>query len=156
MKNITLSLIVLLFVACSGSQALESFGEKITQNDAKSVAGITSLMEGKDSVQVKLTGKIVEVCQNKGCWMTLDLTNDQSMRVTFKDYGFFVPKNAGGHTAWVDGWAYRTITSVDELRHYAGDEGQSEEEIQKITEPKEEITFVANGVLLEAPKTEAH
>jgi Domain of unknown function (DUF4920) len=39
-------------------------------------------------------------------------------------------------------------TSVADQRHYAEDAGKSKEEIAKITEPKTELTFVAEGVLV--------
>ena len=38
------------------------------------------------------------------------------------------------------------MTSVEDLRHYAEDEGKSEEEIMAITEPVEELKFMATGV----------
>ena len=51
------------------------------------------LKEG-DTLEVKFKSEINEVCQKKGCWMTLDLADDKEAFVKFKDYGFFVPKNA--------------------------------------------------------------
>jgi len=35
------------------------------------------------------------------------------------------------------------------LKHLAEDEGKSQEEIDAITEPKMEYTFVAHGVIIE-------
>jgi hypothetical protein len=37
---------------------------------------------------------------------------------------------------------------VATLRHYAQDAGKSKEEIDKITEPKHMLTFLADGVLI--------
>jgi hypothetical protein len=37
---------------------------------------------------------------------------------------------------------------VEELKHLAEDAGKSKEEIEAITEPKEELKFLATGVLL--------
>jgi hypothetical protein len=48
----------------------------------------------------------------------------------------------------MDGYAYREVTSVEDLRHFAEDEGKSKEEIEAITEPREELKFMASGVLL--------
>ena len=39
-------------------------------------------------------------------------------------------------------------TSVDELKHLAEDAGKSEAEIAKITEPKKEFKFLADGVVI--------
>jgi hypothetical protein len=59
-----------------------------------------------------------------------------------------MPKDIAGRKVTLDGYAYREVTSVDELRHYAEDEGKSKAEIEKITEPKEELKFLASGVIL--------
>jgi hypothetical protein len=42
---------------------------------------------------------------------------------------------------------YREV-SVQMQRHYAKDAGKSEEEIQRIREPKRELQFVAKGVVV--------
>ena len=147
------SVAILFFTACSQKKEMQSFGDKITADGATPVVELAKMMEGKDSVEAKFIGKVVECCQTKGCWMTMDVGDGTSMRVSFKDYGFFVPKNTGGKTAVIDGWAHRTITPVSELQHYAADEGLPQEEIDKITEPKVEITFVAKGVLINDDST---
>ncbi len=103
----------------------------------------------QDSIRIKLQGVVKSACQAKGCWMTLPLDGEDELMVKFKDYAFFVPKNSAGKNAVIDGWAYRELVSVDELRHYAEDEGLAEEEINKITEPEERLTFMADGVIIE-------
>ena len=84
--------------------------------------------------------------------MKLDIGNNETMRVTFKDYGFFVPKNLDGETAIIDGYAVVDTTDVDMLRHLAHDAGKSEEEIAAITEPEVGVTYVATGVIIK-PKS---
>jgi hypothetical protein len=74
---------------------------------------------------------------------------EKAMRVTFKDYGFFVPTDGvEGMQTVFEGYAKKTTTSVASLQHFAQDAGKPEAEITQITEPKEEITFVATGVLI--------
>ena len=81
--------------------------------------------------------------------MNLDVPNAEPMRVTFKDYGFFVPKDIDDkREVIVQGVAKYETTDVETLRHYAEDEGLSQEEINKITEPKTELVFIADGVLI--------
>ena len=86
----------------------------------------------------------------KGCWMLVasDDSNQEPVMVRFKDYGFFMPKDIAGRKVVMEGWAFREVTPVDELRHYAEDAGKSQEEIDAITEPKDEMKFLASGVLL--------
>ena len=127
-----------------------SFGDKITTDNSitkdEMLAKYKTLKSG-DTLKVKVATKINEICQNKGCWMTLDLGNDVKAFVKFKEYGFFVPMNAQKRAAVVEGKAFVEETSVAELKHYAEDEGKSADEIAKITEPKTEYKFLAHGVL---------
>lgn len=124
------------------------FGDTITADGAIPAAEVLAKLAGHDSIPVKLEGVINAVCQKKGCWMTLDLGNEKTMRVTFKDYGFFVPKDASGKTAIVDGYAHVDTTSVEMLREYAKDDGASKDSIAKITQPEVELSFEARGVII--------
>lgn len=124
------------------------FGAEITPDAALEAAEIGQQLAGKDSVRLKVSGNIEKVCQMKGCWMTMK-SGEQDMHVTFKDYGFFVPKDAMGNKAIIEGYAYVDTMDVETLKHYAEDEGKSEEEIAMITEPEIKLSFVADGVIIE-------
>lgn len=125
------------------------FGDTITTDGAIDATQLIARLEGKDSVFVKVTGSIEEVCQKKGCWMNINLGNNQSMKVRFKDYAFFVPKDAAGQTVFIEGYAYNDTVSVAELKHYAEDAGKSKEEIEKINKPEISVSFEANGVVIQ-------
>lgn len=103
-------------------------------------------MKAGDTIAVKFKSKINDVCKKKGCWMSMELPNKKESFVRFKDYGFFVPLNADNSEAIVNGRAYIDVVSVAELQHYAKDGGKSQEEIDKITEPKVTYAFQADGV----------
>jgi len=105
-------------------------------------------LSAKDSVQTQLIGEITEVCQSKGCWMKVKLDADNEVFVRFKDYGFFVPKDAAGKKVAMNGAAFLEEMSVDDQRHFAEDEGASEDEIALITAPKKTLRFEADGVLI--------
>lgn len=151
---------IALFSACGNNKeevksetatadtTLQYFGDSITQDGAVAADQLAIQMQGKDSMKVKITGKIEEVCQKKGCWMNMNIGNNQSMKVRFKDYAFFVPKDANGKTVFLEGVAYTDTTSVAELKHYAEDGGKSKEEIEKINQPEIAISFEANGVII--------
>ncbi len=94
----------------------------------------------------KLTGTVVEVCQEKGCWMKLKNSEGANLMVKFKDYGFFMPKDIVGKNVIMEGEANVKEVSVKQQRHYAEDAGKSKDEIKSITKPKKEIQFVASGV----------
>lgn len=127
-----------------------TFGAKLDETGAISMDSLLAMVAAgqTDIAAVKVQGKVSEVCQAKGCWMNIDKGDGSGMRVTFKDYAFFVPKDCGGKTAIFQGHAFMDTTEVEDLRHYAEDEGKSKEEIAKITEPLVELAFEAEGVII--------
>jgi len=128
-----------------------SFGEKITDENVISkevMADKFDNLKKGDTINVKFTSSINEVCKTKGCWMKLDLGNKKESMVRFTDYGFFMPLNSDNKEVVVDGRAFVTEISVKELQHYAKDAGKTEEEIANITEPKFTYAFEADGVLM--------
>ena len=164
MKFAFLFLSILILISCKGksnenqpeklvkeSNYFRSFGKKITIDEANNVASLVSSYKSlsvKDTLQCKVIAKVNDVCQVKGCWMTLGLGNGDEMMVKFKDYGFFVPKDISGQEVIVNGKAYIAEVSVEEQKHCAIDAKKSEDEISKITQPKRTYLFEADGVLL--------
>ena len=152
MKAFSLGILFLFVVSVAYSQEEQkstgNFGEVITKKGAVSAKKLPQKLEDAESLDIKVKGVITEVCQAKGCWMTMDVGDDELMRVKFKDYGFFIPKDAAGKTVIIQGVAKKEIVGVDELKHLAEDAGKSEKEINSIKEPKEELTFLAEGVII--------
>jgi hypothetical protein len=130
-------------------------GLRIDETGAQPLAQLPTLLATNEGESpVKLTGTLKDVCKVKGCWMTMQVAEGQEMRVRFKDYGFFVPKDASGKTAIIEGFASYDTTSVEDLRHYAVDGGMSEAEAaQKFTEPEFSLSFEATGVIIKDPET---
>lgn len=97
---------------------------------------------------VAVSGKVSAVCQQKGCWLTLvgGEAGLSSVRMTFKDYGFFVPKDLIGYTVVAEGIFKTETVTVADQRHLAKDAGKSKEEIESITQEKVETSFEAAGV----------
>jgi hypothetical protein len=99
----------------------------------------------KDPVLVE--GTIVASCENKGCWMQLAPSADakDAIRVTFKDYGFFIPLDAKGKSARAEGVTVVKQHSKKDADHLIG-------EGAKLTRNPDgtatEVSFVANGVEL--------
>lgn len=130
------------------AQAGNWYGEEFEIGEPMSLASLVAESESGSLEGVQVQGKINGVCKKKGCWMTL-ADGDNEMRVTFYDYGFFVPLDCEEKTATLQGVASLDTISVEVLQHYAEDAGQSEEEIAAITEPEYELVFEATGAFLE-------
>ncbi|HQV35439.1 MAG TPA: DUF4920 domain-containing protein [Flavobacterium sp.] len=162
MKRVfVLALVVFSMIACKKTEIKEeaivapekfqSFGDSITAEGAitkeELLAKFETLKEG-DTIELKFRSEIKDVCQKKGCWMNMNLSDDKNTFVRFKDYGFFMPFNAAGSEAIVNGKAFISVETVDELKHYAKDAGKSQVAIDSITEPKVSYSFLSNGVLI--------
>jgi hypothetical protein len=76
MKNQVITLIIVFLATVSFVQA-QSFGEELSDAKAVKTKTLAKTMEGKETMQVKLEGEINEVCQMKGCWMTVDAVKTQ-------------------------------------------------------------------------------
>jgi hypothetical protein len=137
----------LVLSACASSGARDSYGSGVPRGEAIAATTVLHHPELYDGKTVVLEGTVAEVCPIKGCWMTMT-EGDRSMRVTFKDYGFFVPKDCAGRTARVHGLVAVRDVPVDEARHYLEDAGRHDE-AAKITAPVRQLTMVADGVVLQ-------
>nr|WP_295935101.1 DUF4920 domain-containing protein [uncultured Dyadobacter sp.] len=146
MKKLLSILLVILTVTFAKAQG--NFGKQIDDKKAIAATTLPTKMGEKSEMQAKVTGTVESVCQVKGCWMKVNLDNGETMRVMFKDYGFFVPKDIAGKTVVFEGEAQKKTVPVEHLKHYAQDAGKSPDEIAKITEPKDELTFIADGVIV--------
>ena len=71
-------------------------------------------MHGK---QVMISGEVLDVCQKKGCWLVVSDGTSQ-MRVTFKDYGFFVPTDVSREVV-LQGVVFVEELPEETAKHYA-------------------------------------
>jgi hypothetical protein len=135
-------------IAVGDSTAEETFGgpitlERTTAVDVGTVVGSADLHDRP----VLVRGSIIDVCSKKGCWLVVTDGKTQ-MRVTFKDYGFFVPKNSAGRTVLLQGVVSRQEVSEDDARHYAGESTVAGQKPEEINGPQLVVTMVATGVAI--------
>ena len=141
--------ILLLAVLTLACQRFDYYGEAFSTNQVESAESVlAALASGEDSVVTTFRAEVAGVCQKKGCWMELDMGNEQTALVRFKDYGFFVPFDAAGEEAIVRGVVKVDTLSVEWLKHQAFDAGKSDSIIALITEPEVSISVIATGVAL--------
>jgi hypothetical protein len=147
MKRSVITLLALAITLTAFAGETVKRGEAISA-DAKALPLATVLEKPeaytKDTVVVE--GVIEKNCERKGCWMQLSpKAGDAGVRVTFKDYGFFVPLDAKGMNARAEGVTVIKTISKAEADHL-------EEEGAKLSRNEDgtaqEISFIANGVEL--------
>lgn len=154
MKKMMLTVPALLMCACLVAQPPKgpadkgmTFGDKTTADGAIPANELGTKLNGAEPAEVKVTGKVVEVCKAEGCWLRMETANGP-MLIKMKDHAFLVPLSMNGKTIVAQGTATLKETSVEMLRHYAEDAGKSKAEIEAIKEPKKEITMQAKGILV--------
>lgn len=136
----------------SDSVAYYYAGDTITADGAIPASEMKAKLGSATSMEMKIEGEIESCCQKKGCWTEVWVNDSETVHVTFKDYAFFVPKDAAGKTIIMQGVAKYDTTDVEMLKHLASDAGKSQEEIDKITEPEFDLLFEASGVLIREEK----
>ncbi|WP_445664100.1 DUF4920 domain-containing protein [Fodinibius sp. AD559] len=92
--------------------------------------------------KVATKGVIKQVCQKKGCFFMLS-AGEENIRVTFKDYNFFIPTDAAGSQVQLTGVFKVKELTEEQAKHYAEDAGEDPDDVE-MTE--KEYTIVANSV----------
>lgn len=118
--QIGLALSVLLSLGCEARKAVDEtspapieaaspakviqtsrFGEEVPSGPATVLASILGDPTAFADKEVIVEGDVKRACSKKGCWMEIASADakDEACRVTFKDYGFFVPTDSPGKRA---------------------------------------------------------
>ncbi len=90
---------------------------------------------------VRVVASVSEVCQKKGCFF-IAREGQSIVRVSFKDYGFFVPTDIGGKRVALNGEVVARDVSPDEAKHFAEDLGKDEGSVK----PGKTYEIVATSV----------
>jgi Domain of unknown function (DUF4920) len=80
----------------------DRFGAAIEPGPTVALATLLSDPKSYASQTVTTEGRVQRACSRKGCWMEIGEGED-ACRVTFKDYGFFVPTDSAGAYAKIQG-----------------------------------------------------
>ncbi len=122
-------------------------GEKLKGAEVVQMEKLLTAPTDFEGKTVTVEAKIRQACTKKGCWMELAGTEAKGpgVRVTFKDYGFFVPLDSAGSTAKVEGVVKVAELSEAKVKHFEA-EGAS---VPKGKDGKyREVQLVATGVEL--------
>jgi len=127
----------------------DHFGAGIVEGASTPIADVMKAPEQFTGKTVRVEAPITGVCQTKGCWMQLG-SQQPTVFVKFKDYAFFVPKDASGRTAIVEGVMTMKQETVEQTKHYLEDAGKHDE-AAKVTEGRKLYHFMATGVAISKP-----
>ena len=139
-----LLLLVPLFVLADGGK----YGAPLGDAPKVALADLVKDPAAWAGKTVRTEGVVSAVCQEKGCWMLLK-SGEKSVRVRFKDYGFFLPKDSAGTTAVLEGvFSVKTIPEKM-AKHYAEETPGGKPDA--IKGDQQELFLLASGVELTRP-----
>jgi len=147
----TLSAALLLLAACATADAGvedETYGEALTLTETTPVTTILDDPEAWVGERVLVEGMVVEVCENRGCWMEVAAGREhETIRVKVEDGVIVFPLTARGKTARVEGTVEKVELTyeeaVEQARHQAEEHGE-EFDPASVTGP--ETTYRIRGL----------
>jgi hypothetical protein len=135
--------------ASSGANGVGKYGAPLGAAPSESLASVLAEPSRYAGQPLRVEGHVRRACTAMGCWMELAESADEgapACRVIMKDHAFFVPTNAAGSSARVEGTlAVRHIDSA-QVAHM---EREGAAFPQKAADGSaDELRFVASGVEL--------
>jgi hypothetical protein len=125
------------------------YGQPLTAAAPVAIGAVLASPDRFASSAVTVEGAVRKACTRKGCWMELAESAREGTpgcRVTFKNYGFFVPIDSAGARARVQGQVEVGTLSASAVRHYE-EEGAAFAGKQPDGTARE-VRLVATGVQL--------
>ena len=135
---LTLGLIsgLLLCSAVGLADTVVRLSEPVAQDAHSEVFGRSGLLDGSalslDTLMnapedylgesVVLQTRIGKVCQKKGCFFIAQ-AGPTAVRVSFRDYGFFIPTDSGNKTVTMAGELIAVERTPEQAEHFAQDMG---------------------------------
>ena len=112
--------------------------------DSANVLRLSELIENSEQYlgeEVTVETLIAKVCKKKGCFFVAH-DGAATARITFRDYGFFIPTDSGGKMARLHGTFSRKPLTQEKADHYAADAGEDPAPVKQSFE----YSIVASGV----------
>ena len=135
--------------AASAEPAATTYGAEVDAAQALPAEAVLAEADRYAGQPVTVEGRVVEVCQKKGCWLTLDAGEGRGIRILTArtpegGYVYTVPKDISGRRAVVHGTLKAETMSADEQRHLAEDAGEDVSE--RTFEDRAVLQIMAEGV----------
>ena len=102
----------------------EVFGATWVDEAPRSLAEVMQTPAAYVDRQFVMQSRVAQVCQKKGCFFIAQ-EGAHAIRVSFKDYGFFIPTDTSGKVVVLAGELKRRELSEDEAAHFKADTGDA-------------------------------
>jgi hypothetical protein len=136
--------------APSAAVARKTFGAPLT--GSTTTVALADVLKSPDKFaeqSVLVEGEVRQACTRKGCWMELSAAPDPAApgcRVTFKDYGFFVPTDSAGSKARVQAKVESKLVKPELVAHLESEGAKFAD--KAVDGSAREVRLVATGVEL--------
>ena len=100
----------------------ETFGSVL--DESVPLVALADVGAGNVGETVRIEARVSQVCKNKGCFF-IAVDGNTMVRVSFKDYGFFVPTDVSGKTLMFVGEVTEKEMTKEEAEHLAKDMGEA-------------------------------
>ncbi|MFZ5948281.1 MAG: DUF4920 domain-containing protein [Stygiobacter sp.] len=128
MKNVILAFLIISTVSFAKDDKL---GKEISLKNKTAISTILKSPEKFEGKQVLVEGKILDVCQEAGCWIELaGNKDDEKIKVKVNDGEIVFPKDSKGKTALIEG-------VLEEVKNDKCTENEMKEEKHKNNEEKD-------------------
>jgi hypothetical protein len=129
MKTGSLTLILFIAVSLALGFGEKKYGKALTIKQATKISEILAEPQKYHGKDVLVEGKVVDVCQKKGCWIKLvGESEDQVLQIKVEDDVIVFPKDGKGKIARAEGKVVAKEYSVKELiaraKHEAEEQGK--------------------------------
>ena len=137
----TIALIALLFAASHAiadqpvvrlsepvavTDEYETYGQPlVVDTDIQKLSDVMGDAESWLDRRVLVETRVGKVCQKKGCFF-IAKDGDTVVRVSFRDYGFFVPTDIGSKTVLLEGSIVKVERSPEQAAHQKEDVGSDD------------------------------
>jgi len=136
----------------AASGPAKTFGAPISAGPELALAEVLSKPERFRDQAITVEGQVRSACTRRGCWMEIAEGGDPKLpgcRVTFKDYGFFVPTDSAGARAKVQGTLGVNTLPPERVAHLESEGGQFPR--KNADGSVDELRLVATGVEMRRP-----
>jgi hypothetical protein len=129
------------------------FGEPLGPGETVKLSTLLSEPAKYRDKSVIVEAEVRKACSRKGCWMEVSESKDAAApacRVTFKDYGFFVPLDSAGSRARMQATVTVETVAANYVQHLEEEGARFPKKNPDGT--ADEVRLVATGVELTRPE----
>ena len=106
---------VVLFASLVSADVVKKYGEPLTIKETTKISDIYARPDAFNGKRVKVTGPVVDVCAEMGCWIAVGSGRElETIRFKVDDGVIVFPMTAKGQHATVEGVVSVTVMGVEE------------------------------------------